>query len=244
MDDPAETNNLATANRSKLIEMIALWYVEAGKYNVLPLDSRGTARFADERPQLTKDRETYVYFPSTQTVPENVAVKVLNRTHSLAADVDIPKGGANGVLVCHGSNAGGYSLFVKDNKLHYVHNYVGAREFHVESKESVPEGKSKLRYEFEPTGKPDIANGKGTPGTGRLFINDKLVGQTELPFTVPLLLGLGGGLTVGRNRGSPVSQLYGPPFPFAGTIFKVTADISGSTLQDSEEEKKLPRNVR
>jgi arylsulfatase len=94
IDDPAETNNLAATHRDKLIEMIALWYVEAGKYNVLPLDSRGTARVADERPQLTKDRQTYVYFPRTQTVPENVAVKVLNRAHSLTADVEIPAGGA------------------------------------------------------------------------------------------------------------------------------------------------------
>ena len=237
MDDPAETSNLAATNRPKLIEMIALWYTEAGKYNVFPLDSRGTARFADERPQLTKDRQTYVYYPGTQVVPENVAVKVLNRAHSLTAELDIPKGGAEGVLVCHGSNAGGYTLFVKDNKLHYVHNYVGAQEFHVESNDSVPEGKSKLRYEFEPTGKPDIAKGKGAPGRAQLYINDKLVAQMQLPVTVPLLLGLGGGLCVGRNPGSPVSKLYGPPFAFTGTIFKVTADVSGQMLQDTEEEK-------
>jgi arylsulfatase len=237
IDDPAETKNLADTNRAKLIEMIALWYVEAGKYNVLPLDSRGTARFADERPQLTKDRQTYVYYPGTQTVPENVAVKVLNRAHSLTAEVEIPKGGASGVLICHGSNAGGYSLFVKDNKLHYVHNYVGAQEFRVASSEPVPEGKSQLRYEFEPTGKPDIAKGKGSPGRAQLYINDKLVGQADFPFTVPLLLGLGGGLTVGRNPGSPVSLLYGPPYAFTGTIFKVTADVSGQMLQDTQEER-------
>ena len=118
------------------------------------------------------------------------------------------------------------------------HNYVGAQEFHVESVDRVPEGKSTLRYEFEPTGKPDIAHGKGTPGTAKLFINGKQVGQTDFPYTVPLLLGLGGGLTVGRNPGSPVSQLYGPPFDFTGSIFKVTADISGQSLQDTEEEKK------
>jgi arylsulfatase A-like enzyme len=235
-DDPAETNNLADNHRAKLIEMIALWYVEAGKYNVLPLDSRGTARFADERPQLTKDRQTYVYYPHTQTVPENVAVKVLNRAHSLTADVEIPSGGAQGVLVCHGSNAGGYSLFVKDGKLNYVHNYVGAEEFRLESSEPLPEGKSQLRYEFEPTGKPEIAKGKGTPGHGKLFVNDQLVGQFDLPYTIPLLIGLGGGLSVGRNPGSAVSQLYDPPFAFTGTIFKVTADVSGQMLQNTAEE--------
>src|SRR5262249_28020513 len=196
---PAETKNLADTNRAKLIEMIALWYVEAGKYNVLPLDSRGTARFADERPQLTKDRQIYVYYPSTQTVPENVAVKVLNRAHSLTAEVEIPKGGAKGVLICHGRNAGGYRFLIKDKQIHYVHNYVGSQEFHVESREKVPEGKVTLHYVFEPTGKPDLAKGKGTPGRAKLYINEKLVGQSELPFTVPLLLGLGGGLTVGRN---------------------------------------------
>jgi len=128
-------------------------------------------------------------------------------------------------------------LFVKDNKLHYVHNYVGAQEFHVESGNTVPEGKSILRYEFEPTGQPDFAKGKGAPGRAQLYIDGKLVGQADLPVTVPLLIGLGGGLTVGRNPGSPVSQLYGPPFAFTGTIFKVTADVSGQMLQDTEEER-------
>ena len=238
IDDPAETNNLADASRPKLIEMIALWYVEAGKYNVLPLDSRGTARFADERPQLSKPRKVYTYYPGTQVVPENVAVKVLNRAHIFAAEVEIPKGGAEGVLVCHGSGAGGYSLFVKDNKLHYAHNYVGAQEFGVESIDRVPEGKSTLRYQFEPTGKPDLAKGKGVPGRAQLYINDKLVGEADFPFTIPLLIGLGGGFCVGRNAGSSVSQLYRPPFTFTGTIFKVTADVSGQMLQDAEEEQK------
>ena len=89
--DPTETNDLAASNRPKLIEMIALWYTEAGKYNVFPLDSRGTLRFADERPELTKDRKTYVYYPDTQMIPENVAAKLLNKSHSLTADVEIPR---------------------------------------------------------------------------------------------------------------------------------------------------------
>jgi serine-type D-Ala-D-Ala carboxypeptidase/endopeptidase len=72
------------------------------------------------------------------------------------------------MLVCHGSNVGGYTSFVKDHKLHYVHNYVGAQEFPIESGENVPEGKSQLRYEFEPAGKPDIAKGKDRPGRGQL----------------------------------------------------------------------------
>ena len=236
-DDPTETNNLAESNRPKLIEMIALWYIEAGKYDVLPLDSRGTSRLLDPRPQPSKAREIYTYYPHTQVVPEGIAVKVLNRAHSLTAEIEVSKGGASGVLVCHGSNSGGYTLFIQNNKLHYVHNYVGAQEFHIESTDIVREGKSILRYEFEPTGKPDFAKGKGAPGRARLYINGKLAGQADFPVTVPLLIGLGGGLAVGRNPGSPVSRLYGPPFAFTGTIFKVTADISGHTLQDAGEER-------
>ncbi len=98
-------------------------------------------------------------------------MKVLNRAHRITADVEIPKGGAQGVLVLPWQQRGGYTLFVKDNKLQYVHNYVGALESHVESRETVPEGKSTLSYEFEPTGKPDIAKGRGTPGRAQLYIN-------------------------------------------------------------------------
>lgn len=237
-EDPAETRNLAASDRGKLIEMIALWYTEAGKYNVFPLDSRGTLRFGDERPQLTKDRQTYVYFPGTQGVPENVAVKVLNRAHSITADVEIPKGGAEGVLLCVGSNIGGYCLFIKDKKLHYAYNYVGAEEFNVESSAEVPEGRSKLRFEFEPTGKPDIRNGKGVPGRAQLYMSGKLVGETDLPYTIPLALGCGSGLTVGRNPGSSVSRLYEQPFAFTGKILSITADVTGQMIQDTVEEKK------
>jgi arylsulfatase len=93
IDDPAETNNLANTNRPKLIEMIALWYVDAGKYNVLPLDSRGVARLRDPRPQLSKPRQTYVYYPGTQTVPENVAVRLLNRPTASLRKSRFPKEG-------------------------------------------------------------------------------------------------------------------------------------------------------
>jgi arylsulfatase A-like enzyme len=237
-EDPAETKNLADSNRDKLIEMIALWYSEAGKYNVFPLDSRGSLRATDERPQIAEERKTYIYYPGTQAVPENVAARVLNRAHSITADVEIPKEGAQGVLVCHGSNEGGYSFFVKNKKLHYVHNYVDVAEYHVESKQTLPEGKAQLRFEFEPTGKPDLAKGKGAPGRALLYINGKLVAQADFPVTIPLLIGITGGLAVGRNTGSPISHLYASPFAFTGTIYKVTVDVSGKMTQDIQEEKK------
>ncbi len=233
-EDFAEVHNVAERNREILQELVTMWYVEAGKYNVLPLDGRGQQRFADPRPQLTPDMNRYVYFPDTQAVPANAAARVLNRAHSITADVEIPKGGAEGVLLCHGGNSGGYTLFVKDGKLHYVHNYLGVEEFHVQSLEDVPEGRVTLRYEFEPTGGPDIRSGRGAPGRGQLYINDKLVGQTDFETTIPILVSLGAGLSCGRNPGSPATSMYSPPFEFTGKINSVTVDVSGNLIQDSE----------
>ncbi len=159
--DPTETKNLAESERPRLVEMIALWYTEAGKYHVLPLDSRGTMRFADPRPQISAERESYVYFPpGTQAVPENTAVKVLNRAHSITAEAELAEND-NGVIVCQGSNIGGYTMFVQDGLLHYVHNYVGAQELHVVSNAAVAPGRHTLRYEFVPTGPPDLLAGRG-----------------------------------------------------------------------------------
>jgi arylsulfatase A-like enzyme len=95
-EDFAETNDLAASERDRLIAMIGMWYVEAGKYNVLPIDSRGTQRFGVERPQIAADRQRYVYYPGTQVVPTNAAPRVMNRPHSISVEAVVPEGGADG----------------------------------------------------------------------------------------------------------------------------------------------------
>ncbi len=238
-DDVAENHNVADQHPEVMQELIAMWYVEAGRYNVLPIDGPDQARFAAERPQLAGERDRYVYYPGTQTVPENSAAKVLNRQHVIAAVVDVPEGGAEGVLLAHGGSSGGYSLFVQDTKLHYVHNYVGSERFHLVSEQPVPEGRVVLSYQFEPSGPPDLANGKGTPGTGTLFINDKPVGSIELPYTMPITISIDEGLNCGRDTGSPVADAYEAPFPFTGAIDRVAVDVSGERIQDHEAEIRL-----
>jgi arylsulfatase len=238
-EDFAENHDLAKQHRDKLIEMIAMWYVEAGKYDVLPIDSRGTLRFADERPQLAEDRVSYTYYPGTQAVPPNSSPKVLNRKHSYTADVDVPKGGANGVLLSAGGVDGGFSFYVQDGKLQFDYNYLTIQMFHLESDTAVPEGRHKLRYEFEPTGKPDIAVGKGTPGRAQLYIDGKLVGQTDYPVTIPLSFSLAGGFQAGCDSGSPVTDRYVSPFPFSGTLYGVTVDLSGELIEDKDATMKM-----
>jgi arylsulfatase len=237
--DFAETNNLAEKERAKLIEMIGTWYVEAGKYNVLPIDSRGTARLAEERPQLTVARTSYTFYPGTQMVPANSGPIVMNRPYAITADVEIPKGGAEGCLLSAGDVQGGFALYVQGGKLHYVYNYVGSQFFHTESKDNVPEGRHKLSFEFEVTGKPDIAKGKGAPGKAQLYVDGKLVAEGDVPVTMPISIGLAGGMVCGADTGSPVWDKYKPPFRFTGKIHGVTVDVSGDLIKDHEAEAKM-----
>ncbi|MFI8345672.1 arylsulfatase [Streptomyces sp. NPDC085639] len=237
-EDIAETRNLAQEHRSKLIEMIALWYVEAGRYNVMPIDGSVLQRIMTERPQITENRTSYTFRSGTQAVPAAVAPRVLNRPHSVTADVEIPPGGAQGVLLCQGTNAGGWSLYVKDGHLHYAHNYVQRALHHVASSETVPEGRHALRFEFEPTGAPDIAHGKGAPGRAQLYIDGRLVGETEMPVTTPITFNPGG-MACGANPGSAVTPDYQAPFRFTGTLHSVTVDLSGDLIVDAESEMRM-----
>jgi hypothetical protein len=237
-EDFAENHNLAADHRDKLIEMIATWYVEAGKYGVLPVDGSGLARMIGEKPLVARPRDRYVYFADTQSVPFFAGPRLLNRPHSITADVDIPDGGAEGVLLCQGSAAGGYSLFVKDSRLHYVHNYVARDLFRVASDQPVPSGRHQLRFEFEPTGDMDLLHGHGAPGRLQLYIDGALVGQTDVPYTTPIAYNPGA-LTCGANPGSPITDDYKGPFRFTGTLHTVTVDVSGDLITDPEAEIKL-----
>jgi len=234
-EDFAETQNVASENRDRLIAMIGTWYVEAGKYDVMPIDGSALARMVGEKPLIALPRDSYTYVPETQSVPNFAAPKVLNRPHSITADVEIPEGGADGVLLSQGTAAGGYSFFIKDGKLRYVHNYVGRELLGVESDVAVPTGRHKLRFEFEPTGEPDMANGKGAAGRLQLYIDSNLVGNADAHVTTPFMFNPGA-LTCGANPGSPVTPDYEGPFTFTGTLHGVTLDVSGELIHDPEAE--------
>jgi arylsulfatase A-like enzyme len=234
-EDFAETKNVAAENRDRLIAMIATWYVEAGKYDVMPIDGSGLLRLMAEKPLIALPRDRYIYRPNTQSVPNFAAPKVLNRPHSITADVEIPEQGAEGVLLSQGTAAGGYSFYVKDGKLRYVHNYVGRQLLEVESEDDLPAGKHELRFEFEPTGEPDLSKGAGAPGRLQLYVDGTLVGNAEAPITTPFMFNPGA-LTCGANPGSPVTPDYEGPFTFTGTLHTVTLDVSGDLISDPEAE--------
>jgi arylsulfatase len=237
--DFAETKNLANTERQRLIAMIGMWYAEAGKYNVFPIDSRGTQRIAEARPQIAVNRERYVLYPHTQAVPASSAPKILNRPFTITAEVDVPKDGAEGVLLSMGGSDGGISFYVEGGKLCYVHNYVGQHHFYVKSKNGLPVGHHFLSMEFEPTGKADVPNGKGTPGIVKLLVDGEEAGHGDIPVTSPLRLGQGAAMLVGADAGATVTPEYPSPFHFTGTLKRVIVDVSGEHVEDYEAEMRI-----
>ena len=233
--DFAETNDLAAKERDRLIAMIGMWYVEAGKYDVLPIDSRGTLRFADERPQVAPRRKKYRYYPGTQTVPLMAAPTLVNVTHSISVHASVPKGGAEGALFSMGGCDGGFVLYVKDGKLTYGYNYCADARYKVIADSAVPEGDHVFSFEFKPTGKPDLAKGKGVPATITLYVDGKSVGKGDLPVTIPMSLGLAAGVCIGADAGSPImDDEYPSPFRFTGVVKKALIDVSGDEMSDAD----------
>jgi arylsulfatase len=226
-EDFSECTDLAETHPGKLRELIDQWWVEAGKYNVLPLDSRMQLRMGERKPGAAGGRSRYVYYANAAPQFEYTAVNLKNRSHAITAEVEIPEGGAEGVLLCHGSWFAGYSLYVKDRRLHYVHNYLGLAEYKVSSRDEIAPGRRVLRFVFTRTGEHR--------GTGALFIDGIEAGAGEIPRTIPAVIETSGeGLCCGYDSGLPVTPEYRAPFRFTGRIAQVVVDVAQGAAPDAE----------
>jgi arylsulfatase len=177
--------------------------------------------------------DTHVFFPGAP-VPALVAPNIYNRPHTITAELHVPQGGAEGVIVAWGANAGGHTLFVKDGKVNFAYNYEGHKMFRIVSDKPLPEGDVTIQYGFKVTGDPDLRSGKGAPGTGILAVNGEKVGSVDMDVTVPFFFGIEG-LSVGYDYGDVVDrENYTDSFPFTGTVKKVTYDVSGEAIHDAK----------
>ncbi len=235
--DRSESKDLAKEHPKKLQELIDTWFVEAEKNNVLPLDDRSAAEIISiERPSQEPARDRYIYYANTAPVPEGNAVNVRGRSYKILANVEITKN-SSGVLFAHGSRFGGHSLFIKNNKLYYVYNFLGIKPEQVfESPEKLSPGKYTLGMEFirKKTGE----NGESI-GVTQLYINEKLVAKGPMR-TQPAKFTLSGdGLCVGYDSGDAVSELYPTPSKFSGGILGfVGITVEGTPYIDLEAEAK------
>jgi arylsulfatase A-like enzyme len=236
--DRSELHDLAAEHPVKLRQLMSLWYAEAGANGAFPLDDRsGLEIFTTPRPQLSKPRNRYLYYPDVADVPESQAVNIRNRSYSIGAVVDIPDGAAEGVLFAHGSRFGGHALYVKDGRLHYAYNFVGSFEQKIAGTEQVPAGENVvLSASFDKDGEdpPGVST-----GILSLYHGDKKVGEARIK-TQPGKFMIGEeGLCVGRDSGEPVTDDYPGTSPHrftGGTIKRVAIDVSGEPYVDLERE--------
>jgi arylsulfatase A-like enzyme len=227
--DPTECHDLAADEPARLRELVAVWWSEAERYQVLPLDNRALSELVLERPSEIPHRTRYIYHPGTSAVPEVAAVNVRNRSHTILAEVEIPSGGVDGVLIAQGSLLGGWSLYVKDGHLTYLHNLVGLEEHRIVAAGSLPAGPHVLGFRFTRTA-PHC-------GIGQLLVDDAVVAEGEIPRFTPTRFSLtGAGLTVGSDPGLPVTEEYRPPFPFTGRLRRVVVEVVGEPFRDPDGE--------
>jgi arylsulfatase len=234
--DRAQTRNLDDEEPELLEQLKGLWSYYAGIYNGLPLDDRSALEIlTSARPEPGEPRNRYVYYPDTAEVGEAVAVNIRRRSYTIAAGVVVDADDAEGALFSQGAMAGGHALFVQDRRLHYVYNWLGERSHKISADRDLTTGRHVLTAEFQKTG--DDSQTLSAIGTLTLYIDDEQVGQGEIQ-TQPGQFGLaGGGVSVGRDPGSPVTRDYRPPFRFTGgTIERVVIDVSGDAYVDHEKE--------
>jgi arylsulfatase len=181
------------------------------------------------RPSLIAGRTDFTYYPGAFRIAESCAPNVKNRTHSITAEVVVPSGGADGVLVAAGGVVGGYTLFVKDGKPTYEYNWFTEARYRITGSQPLPAGPCTIRVLFEYDG-----GGIGKGGSVVMSVNDKEVAKGRVEHTVPARYSADETFDVGRDTGSPVSSEYESPFPYRGVLKKVEISLGDQRLTPEE----------
>ncbi|MEW9808674.1 sulfatase-like hydrolase/transferase [Mesorhizobium marinum] len=221
-EDYSEAKDLAAEMPDKLAELKALFKEEAEKYHVYPLDDRGAQRLAIPKPTPSDPNRThFVFYPGAVRLAETAAPNTKNKSHTITADIVVPDGGSEGVIVAEGGSSAGFALFMREGKLVYHYNWFDEERTEVVSEKALPAGEVKVKMEFAYDGQKDEL-GKG--GTATLFVNDEKVGSAMIEKTVPGRFGIDT-FGVGEDTGSPVVNTYSPPYRFTGEIKAVEIDL-------------------
>jgi arylsulfatase len=225
-EDVSETEDLAAKEPDRLDAMVDLWWEEARRNEVLPLDNRPLNAILNPRPRRRGARERYVYRAHGAPVPEANAVHLPNRAHTITAEVDIPPGRtANGILLTMGSALGGFAFYLLDGRVRYVHNLYGKERHVVGSDEVLAPGAHQLAYEYTKT--------TGLSGHGELRVDGRVVGGADIPTFTPMQFSnTGGGMTCGYELGPSVGDDYVAPFRCNVPIHRVIVDVVGEHERD------------
>jgi hypothetical protein len=225
-------NDLSRQNPEKLKEMQAIFMQEAVKYCVLPIDDRGVERANAAlagRPDLMAGRTSLTVYEGMTGMSENVFINTKNRSHTITAEVTIPEGGANGVVLSQAGRFGGWSLYLKNGKPTYTYNFLGLQRFTISATKALAAGKATIRFEFAYDG-----GGLAKGGVGTILINRDKVAEGRIERTHPVVFSADEGADVGEDGETPVVEDYGIPAPykFSGKIAKVTVELKDMNAAD------------
>lgn len=222
-EDFSQAHDLADQNPDKLRQLQDLWWAEASRYSVLPLDWRGTIRMNAEamgRPSLVGDRTRATYYPGMLALPDAACLPMLNKSWTITAAIEVSDDTAEGMIITHGGSEGGYGLYLKAGRPTFVYNYLGVERPSFSGDTPLGKGKATLGVRFDYDG-----GGMGKGGTVTLTVDGATVASGRLERTVPIQFSITEGLDVGMDNGSAVDWTYRLPFHFTGRIEEVTVEV-------------------
>jgi arylsulfatase A-like enzyme len=244
-NDWTQYEDVAAKHPAKLKEMEKRFWQEAKKYQVEPLDSTVVTRLITPRPSITAGRNVFTWTAPLTGTPNGDAPSILNASYNFKAEVDIPQGGAEGMIVTQGGRFGGYGFYVLKGKPVFLWNLVDLKRIRWEGAEAVSPGKHTIEFDFkyDGLGMGTLAfnnmSGIGRSGTGVLKVDGKEVASQKMERTIPFILQWDENLDVGSDTGTPVDDKdYQVPFAFTGKLIKLTLTIDRPQLSP-EDIKKL-----
>ena len=221
--DYSQAHNLAADHPEKLAKLQRLWLIEATKYQVLPMDDRTSERIEPSmagRPTLIRGN-SQMFFPGMGRLSENSVVSIKNKSFSVTAEVDVPAGGANGVIIAQGGRFGGWALYTKDGRLKFVYNVLGIHEFSTAADEPIPAGTHQVRVEFAYDG-----GGLAKGGDVTLYYDGNTVGTGRVAATQPMIFSADETTDIGYESGTTVTTEYtAHTSRFTGKIHWVQIDL-------------------
>jgi arylsulfatase A-like enzyme len=240
-EDYSEDNDLATKKPEKLRELQELFLVEAAKYNVLPLDNDVLQRVLSPRPNPVAGKTVFSYSGEVSGMPSGSVPNLLGKSYSISAEVEIPQGGAEGILNTLGGQFGGYGLYLVKSKPVFTYVQLTTERFRWEGPALAP-GKHTIVFDFKYDGP-----GPGEGGTGVLSVDGKQVDSKKMPYTIPFLISFDESFDVGVDtRYGMDDNDYQVPFPFTGKLDKLTIKLAEPKRTAAEEDfiKKQTQAVR
>lgn len=219
--DFSEAVDVSEKYPDKLHELQLLFYAEAAKYNVLPLEDRKWERFdVSIRPSLTRGRTDFDYYGTITRIPEAAAPDIKNKSFSITADVVLSKGDEYGVVVTQGGLSAGYALLFRDGKPMFHYNRANVAHFRITAPDPLPPGRHKIHLQFKYDG-----NGAGKGGIATLRVDGSQVAEGRIDATMPYRFSGDETFDVGEDTGTPVSEDYDVPYKFTGQLEKLVVSL-------------------